>query len=362
MGFIRSFCLKESRALTYNKRIDSYLPVLCRYLEKTDIFAEDNVKQGRGGPFGAALLVLDRDGLWHEIGNLAANAVLSKGIGSAHAESEVLSPENVNILKEKLLHTGSDSLVVIISSGESCPACHAKEEILARILVSEGLLSQGNVFVVYGASYGQTEAIAGFNDKPYLEDMQKDACFRLIKQQIMDISDLPAPVRSIFETSTEQVAVICQGEKVSGIGHDQRRFNIMATSEVVAIWEACLKQKKDGTESPWDLGGAVLYTPTPVVGPLEYAESLWANITRRVSVNYPQSVDWATQEVPDLANNDFFQLIASRPYNEAGGFVTVLYLGQNFKNRAQYAWKEKIEAEKRIYGTEKSLYNGVKPN
>ncbi len=348
--------------MTYNKRIDSYLPILCEYLEKTDVFAENNVKQGRGGPFGAALLVLDRDGLWHEIGNLAANAVLSKGIGSAHAESEVLSPENVNILKEKLLHTGPDSLVVIVSSGESCPTCHAKEEILARVLVAEGLLNQGNVFVVYGTSYEQTESIAGFNDKVYLEDMQKDTCFRLIQQQVMDIKNLPAPVRSIFEASTEQVAVIYQGEKVSGIGYDQRHFNIMATAEVVAIWEACLRQKKSGTESPWDLRDAVLYTSTPVVGPLEYAESLWANIMRRVTVSYPQSVNWATQEVPDLSNDDFFQVIASRPYNKAGGFVTVLYLGQNFQNRAQYAWKEKIEDEKKIYGTEKSLYNGVKPN
>lgn len=343
------------------KNITPYLPALYKYLRATDLFAEDNVKQGRGGPFGAALLVLDsKKGVFHEIGNMAANAVLSKGIGSAHAESEVLSPENVSLLKKLLCQLGPDSLVIIVSSGESCPACHAKEEILARTVIAEGLLNRGNVFVVYGATYEQTESVAGFNDRPYLEDMQKPAHSRLIKQSVIDISNLPLSVRDIFEKSSFSVAVLCQGDNISGVGYDKREIDIMETAEVGAIRSACCAQKNKGIESPWDLRGAVLYTSTPTVGPLEYAESLWANITCRVVVSHPRATSWATQEAPDLTNEDFFQTIASRPYNKTNGSVTVLHLEQRFENRAQYAWQSKIEEENKVYGVKKSLYNGAK--
>ena len=123
--------------------------LLKKLVEEADLAAVENVREGRGGPFGASLNVINlENGHVLRIGQVAGNAVLETGVGSAHAEDQALSPENVRALKANLKDRDSAKTAVIVaSSAESCPACQAKLEILARILVDERLIQLGHFIV-----------------------------------------------------------------------------------------------------------------------------------------------------------------------------------------------------------------------
>lgn len=321
-------------------------------IDETDEFAVENVRLGRGGPFGASIHVYDlNSGAVAAIGKTEANAVLEKGMGSAHAEDQALNPEAIAKLKEFLSNLSDDVAPVVImsSSGESCPACHSKEEILNRTLIKDGLIAPDHFVVTYGATYQDTADIAGFNDEPYHKDMQKPKGEGMISIDDEDIKDVPQDVREIFEKSDRPVSVIALDDGRYISAHEQRGVDLMATSEVSAIRAAAGLQKSEGLEEPWNLQEATIYTSTSDVGPLGYAECQWANVTRWVAVEHDRAAEWATQEAPDIANDDFFKVISASSYNGAGATIKVHRI-EPFENRAQYEWKNK---EDRI------SYNGI---
>lgn len=338
---------------------DTQLFKLRQFLAQADHFAMENVKAGRGGPFGAALHVYcPAQKLWIQVGDFAANAVLEKGIASAHAENEILSPTNIAQLKDILRNTGPDALVVLTSSGESCPACHAKEEIVARHLLAEGLLETSfNFIVTYGATYADTLTVAGFNDAPYLVDMQRPAQEQTIRRLSFSLDDLPAPVAHLFRTAPEPLAVVAHGDTVMASGLDQRGHDLIATPEVSAIRTACRLRKEQQHDRPFDLGAATLYTSTLMLGPLAYAECLWANITTCISVNDSAGSAFAWTEAPTLSNTEFFKVVAR--HDPQASALTLLHLPEGFKNMAQQAWRARITDEIATTGHAPSLYNGA---
>lgn len=328
-------------------------------LNATDEFAVANVKADRGGPFGASIHVYNQDtGGLTLIGDIEANAVLSFGMGSAHAEDQAMKPSNVAALKEHLMTQGNstDNIVIFSSSGESCPACHSKEEILARTLVEECLIAPGNFVVTYGATFKDTAEVAGFNDEPYHKDMQEPLGTGMIFIKEQKINDIPDKIFGLFLTSPKAAAAVVLPNKKIILGFEDRENDLMATAEVSAIRNACKYQKEQGVETPWDLGGATLYTSTKEIGPLVYAECQWANITNYVAVNHSRAKEMATQEAPDISNAEFFKLIASPDYNRPGSAIEVKNF-KNFANKAQWAWREKLAAAE---DASKILYNGIK--
>src|SRR5476651_448773 len=88
-----------------------------RLLDDTDEFAVNTVKAGQGGPFGASVNIYNsRTGEIINIGGLRANAVLSTGIATAHAEDQALTPEIVNELEAKLAKMDKRDISVIMMS------------------------------------------------------------------------------------------------------------------------------------------------------------------------------------------------------------------------------------------------------
>ncbi|MBI4031047.1 MAG: hypothetical protein HY370_05175 [Proteobacteria bacterium] len=324
-------------------------------LEATDDFAVSNVRAGRGGPFGASIhLVRLTDMAVTPVGALAANAVLATGMGSAHAEDQALSPGNITILKEALRNApGIDHAVLFSSSGESCPACHSKLEIVSRTLTAEGLLPPGRFIVTYGATYRDTAAVAGFNDEPYHQDMRKPPESRLIRLETKanNIDDAISALFNGYVGGTFAVVLTPGGALYPGF--EGRPADLFGTSEVSAIRNACQAAKSQGRDTPWNLGGATLYTGTTEIGPLTYAECQWANVTRIIKMPHAAP---SAPEAPGISNSAFFNVIADAQYNQPGHALTVIHIAP-FANRAQYAWAEKLAAEK---DPNKVLYNGVK--
>lgn len=328
---------------------------LSTLLNDVDLFAVENVAAGRGGPFGASLHVYDQQNdNMILVGDFAANAVLQTGLSSAHAEDQAMQPGQIARLKKILKKLDKNHTTVILSSsGESCPACHTKAEILARSLISEKLINSGHFLLTYGATYKDTLEVAGFNDEPYHHDMQKSPDQRMIK---IISQNTPEAIMGIFEKARAPVAIVAHNENIF-IGRQDRKADLMRTAEIDAIRKACLKQKESGSEQPWNLEGATLYmsTSTSGVGPLTYAECQWANITRLVVVEHERSKQFSTKEAPCVSNAELFGIIAQRPYNGTGSSITIIHVPDDFKNKAQFAWKEKLERD-----GSSILYNGAK--
>lgn len=349
---------------------------LAQQLEATDAFATENVRKGHGGPFGAALHIIDLDtGNATQIGTLAANAVLKTGIASQHAEAEVLSPDNQRSLREQLTILRSQNrtnlAVVCTSSGQSCPACQAKQEIIARDLAIDGLLEKGRFVVTYGATFEDTAQIAGFNDAPYVLDnllrLLGTNEKTMVKVKHRHISELPEDIKRRFiiaQADRRRIAVL-DGANVSVTGKDNRTHDLFATASVEAIRNACRAQTKlmnDGKslEQPWLLGNrpeqpskeAVLYTPLKTVGPLLLAEAQWAGVAKIVCVDGISHDLDAERETPDISNNAFTHACWSG-YNRDESYLTVLRLAP-FENNAQIAWREKLMREGNAI-----LYNGL---
>jgi hypothetical protein len=191
-----------------------------RAADEADIFAMGTAKADQGGPFGAALWVVQAtEGPGSAAGrpnvrytfigpNLSSNAVLSTGIASNHAEANDLDLQRRNTCMRYLRRVQRDKLarniyskgqertrvaVVQVSSGESCSSCRAKQCLFAENLYALGLLERGCFFVAYKASYERTFLDAGFNDKPY------DMGFRVMRHR--GVLDDPQFLASV-ETNT----------------------------------------------------------------------------------------------------------------------------------------------------------------
>ena len=333
--------------------------VIRRLLDDTDEFAVKTVKAGQGGPFGASVNIYNsRTGEIINVGGLRANAVLSTGIATAHAEDQALTPEIVNELEAKLAKMDKrDISVIMMSSAESCPACHAKEEIVSRELTRLGLLEPERFFVVYGATYQDSKEIAGFNDEPYHSDMQKRVGQGMISVNSQKPADLPPAVAKVFADACAPTAVVCMPDGSLIVGHDDTMHDLRATAESSAIQSACRYQKASGAKTPWDLGGATLYTPTFDIGPLAYAEAQWANVTHwQVVGPLRGQFRLVTHESQYTSNHQLFMAVAAKPYNQPGSAVTVIHVAK-FDNKAQHAWQDKLAA---TVHPEDILYNGIK--
>lgn len=300
-------------------------------LVRADRAAVDNVRAGRGGPFAASLHVYHRDRAeMTDIAEPAGNSVLATGLASAHAEDRAIQPDHVAALKKILHDTGAEAAhVYLVTSGESCPACHAKLEILARTLLHEKLILPGRFTVIYGATYEDTHQVAGFNDAPYHDDFQKPAGTGLIRQKIVKYHDLPPMIRDRVKDVAAPVAVIATKDRIlAGTGD---------FPEISAIHFASAMQLRARIEDPWNLRMATLYSFTRDIGPMAYAECQWANVTQWVTIDHPDAKLFATREAPDIDNKALFDIIRTRPYTHPQAALQMLHFTP-FANEGQQEW------------------------
>ena len=238
--------------------------VCCSLLAEADKFALKNVDSG-GGPFAAIVAVYDPVSCeCVRIGKPSVNAVLDTGIPSAHAEDQWFLPRKnmrdlVQVLS-KWKQKGREPQVIFASSGQSCPSCLTKEEILARYLKKSELVPYSNFIVAYGATFENSARIAGFNDLPYVQDLVRFqqlplSTTSMVKYRVAKVGDIPVDVAQLFKQASGQLAVVARGNEILAVGEDSRYgCDIISTAEVSAIRDACRMQKKDGIEQPWILG------------------------------------------------------------------------------------------------------------
>ncbi|MDD3030256.1 MAG: hypothetical protein PHS57_08310 [Alphaproteobacteria bacterium] len=345
-------------------------------LRKANETAVKNVLLGKGGPFGAILALCDEGSNAYEcIGEPGANAVLETGVATTHAEDRVLQPHYIEVLKNVLIRWLDDGLaprLVLVSSGQSCPACHAKAEIVARHL-TEGRLFKGqeelfgsvqeilgkNMIVLYGTSYQETARVAGFNDLPYVADLMRFAAEpdgpSMVAYETRDLYDIPKAVTDIFRDAPRKVSILVRGGEVLAVGEDQRTdIDLFSTSEVTAIRTACIKQKQAGLEAPWLLGDpntrnpdkerkAILYTGSDI-GPLMRAELQWSAVNGLVHVTgLPYELPkTCLREIPSMTNDAFLRAMA-RGYNHDKSRLSVLQSTRTYNKNPFFVWTLKQE-------------------
>lgn len=362
-------------------------------LDESDNFAFKTARDGHGGPFGAQLWLVHPDHDRYVVVGTPdrledANAVLSKGVASAHAESENLSPANrqraIGFLEAR---RGEHWHVVQVSSSESCQSCRAKQILFANELIARGLIERGQFHVVFKASYGQAKRDADFNDAPYdmtfralahlgvldhdgglfdLEDaLRSDPTISalietggLIYNAVTSATqaDLPSGVRAVFEEADDApFAVVASpdGREILATGTDHRdpeqddvnRHD--KTALLSALHRASERKRQAGVFESWDLQGATLFTNVREVGPLAYAETLWCNLSNITIVQdtASEAVDFAAREDPEQPNRDLFKAVAAE-YNSAETPVRTRFLGDpNDANAAHRYWAAHVARE-----------------
>ena len=362
-------------------------------LNQSDLFAYDTVNEGKGGPFGAQLwLVQSSNDRYILIGSAEepedSNAVVSKGRASAHAEAENLSPnKRTDLIKFLEAHRDQGWEVVQVSSGESCPSCRSKQILLANELIERGLIDRGGFSVVFKATYEQTRRDAGFHDAPY------DQAFRAIKalgvfdspdglfgldaalscepatsEQIQSgelvfnaiepvvASKLSAEVKAIFDQAMDQPVAVLVRADGSVLCHatdlrerNQDQINQPERTAIVgALYKAAskLRQEEDKFEA-WNLEGAWLYTNIRAIGPMAYSESLWYNLSGiKVVRDYTSpAIDKLAQELPGMKNSELFLQVAAE-YGSESSPLNVAYFGDPTEpSVAQMLWKAKMDME-----------------
>ncbi len=312
-------------------------------LDRGDAHACDSVKRGVGGPFAAGLFAWQPEtDAWRELVPFKGNAVFATGMASAHAEDQALRPDGQKALKRflsKAKRAGEAWRIVMISTAESCPACHSKIEIVARRLVTEGLLPPGGFILAFGASYADSREVGGFNDAVYHADLARPVTDRAIPVERTSPHDLPDfPGVSLRRARGPVAAVI--GATVRLIGRDQRRRDWVQTPELSVLRGASAALMAAGVDRPWDLQRATLITTAAALGPLAYAECQWANIGRILLL--PGTSRRAHEEAPDLPG-PLYRAIVDRPYNGPAAAIRVIAVA-GFANRAQHLWAERQAA------------------
>lgn len=326
------------------------------WLGDVDSFALASVQNGVGGPFGAALFLYNaKSGVAEMIGEPKGNAVLSTGCGSAHAEDRILGTDTMRTLRNRLTDMAGDRdslYVVMVSSAESCPACHTKEQIVARELNHAGLLPQGHFIVFFGATYKDTAEVAGFYDAPYFEDIGRGIGEGLIKVTPKGSDELNDAVRILFRGSPDPVSAVVRDGHILSISGDLRNEEApFASADYTAIQMACHDQKNQNVTQPWNLREATLYTSSLEVGPLAYTECQWANITRIIPVKDARCR--AANDARNISNEALGQVVGTVSYNHPKSAVVMVHL-EGFANKAQHGWRERMEKLGNSI-----LYNGI---
>lgn len=368
-------------------------------LEDTEQFALQTVLSGKGGPFGAQLWLFNE----HSketilVGSTDSNAVVSKGIASAHAEAENLSSRNKSFIEDFLTERkGNDWQIMQISTGESCPSCRSKQTNFANYLISKHLLRPGQFHVVFKSSYEQTERDAGFLDKSY------DQTFRLISQLphtelklLFDFINSNSELKAQYD-SGKIISGLVDSRKFEYIPKDVKHFlrrnmnkpaamiichhpelqkevlieQAVGKTAIISALDHLSKKLRNqyNVFASWDTHRADIYTNITDIGPLAYAEILWANanllIVERHDLSHKQRnclsnlVNEQAREVSNLTNKELMTQV-SLDYNFANAPLHVISAVDdiNDQSSAHLAWQDKLSKEKQK-GKTSSNYNGI---
>lgn len=363
--------------------IHRHCDLVHHYLDGLDRTAADNVRAGTGGPFSARIVLFTKNAEgtctpFHEF-PITTNMVLKSGIASHHAEAEALDSTHMAALKEHIRRLSfvdrlQAPVVVLFSSAQPCMACLTKIEIAARHLVQRKLIAPKDFLLIYGATYAQTEAVAGFYDYAYAldffsyghEDLKR---YHLIRTRCASLNDAPTEVRDIMRNNALIEAALVKEGEILGVGYDQRTpHNLYETAECVAIHAASRALREAGSQTPWNLRGATLYTTNADIGPLSYAEGQWAGITDVVLLKEAaclRAQNTKALDCPDCTNPVFFQKIA-QGYNTPWSAIHVL-CDPRFPNLGQQAWAAQTtrvcyngcEADPALTAAEKQIFDSL---
>lgn len=378
-------------------------------LEESDNFADNTVRAKKGGPFGAQLWAYNKKtGEYVLFGTgkekQSSNAVISKGLASAHAEAENLSEVNRNIVKKflgKYQTEDKDWEIIQASSGESCPSCRAKQTLFAQELRREGLIGKDGFSVIYKTIYEQTKWIARFDDKPF------DTAFRAANQlgitrkksgllvfeaalrrnkktrEMIKSGELVyTPVNEIHAREVSEdlrtqfegaqgkpfAAVLSADGQILSSAADTRGDNIgqFENGAIMRALHAAARAQKGRTNKPWDLKRAKLITNIRDIGPGAYAESLWYNLSGIDVVKKftSKDVDRAAREVEGQSNRKTWRQVAAEygadesairvrfnRYADEEGLTDTLHLTPN-SSTAQVTWLSQIHRRERSLNTQ----------
>ncbi|QNT77446.1 hypothetical protein [Entomobacter blattae] len=320
-----------------------------------------------GGPFGAAIAVsyidLTGEDVFEIVGKRWGNNVVASGIASEHAEDQAMQPDNYKALQRKLSLLRSKGLTATVwqlSSGQSCPTCHTKQEIMARDLVQRGLIKKGHFKTVYGATFEETFKIAQFFDDQYSRaliafSLSPKNRKNIISSNSINFADLPEEVMDILGSASKPTAVFVRNRQIYAIGTDERNeFDLYSTPEVTAIRKACVRNREENNVlASWEVSGE-LFTTTQEVGPLLFTEMGWTKASQIKHVLMPknlQHLQYETCETPHLNNAAFLHIVAGG-YTDPLAAIEV-YHDKMFNNTAQPQWAEGLAVNNTM------LYNGA---
>ncbi|MEM6902433.1 MAG: hypothetical protein AAF556_04255 [Pseudomonadota bacterium] len=335
--------------------------VLADRLRALDLFAVQNVREGKGGPFAAELLIHDitaNDLI--TLSGPSGNAVLIKGIGSAHAEAETLTPEAADKALSYLSAFPTHQLQLVqLSSAESCPACRSKQMVFLHNLKARGWPEDATLEVAFGATYEETAEIAGFNDKPYHDDMARADGPQMISLQRCSIDELPDMVRDVVPVDQPFAAVLDpqpNGELALSVCDEPTGEDPLMTMEVQALQASAMARQAEGYDEPWNLGKdgpAMLLTTTHAPGALMMTDGQWAGISSILFIDEPPET---TPESPAMGNYELMQL-AGAAYNVAASPLRVRHMATGtlgLVNEAQQVWRDEV-----VSNDPSRLYNGL---
>ncbi|MCK6417700.1 MAG: hypothetical protein L6Q57_02025 [Alphaproteobacteria bacterium] len=343
-------------------------------VNQSDLFAMQTAMAGKGGPFGAQLWLVNPSTNEYVLVGTAehpedSNAVVSKGIASAHAEAENLRLENrEKVAKFLKARRGQGWKIVQISSGESCPSCRAKQILFAQDLISQGLIAHGDFYVGFKSSFEQTQRDAKFNDLPYDRAFRAIQAFRIlhhpegilafdsvVNEQIQNLKDtgqiIYTPVSEMaaqghtweefFRKAITPAAVIVAADGKTVLAQEkdypaQRKNDFEQSVIVKALHAACRAQSAKGIFESWNLQSATIYTNFRDIGPLGYAEALWCNIAGIKVIKdftHPEHEDSAREirvvkNEKELSNRDLFARVAT-DYGDALSPIQARFLGNS---------------------------------
>jgi len=371
--------------LRMHTALDQHCVRIRTHMDEVDAHARQNVASGKGGPFAAQLTLFSRaaDGSCslHFCCPISTNRVLETGIASNHAEAQALEASHLQSLKREIAALTQDRalapMVVLFSSAQPCMACLTKIELAARHLVYENLIAPKDFILVYGASYEQTEQVAGFHDYAYALDFfnfknNPESKYSLISQETQPFTSLEPEIRTMIQSNAVIEAILLRDGQILGLGFDRRTTDdLYKTAECSALHTASRCLKSEGSAAPWNLARCHLYTLNPDIGPLSYTECQWAGVEKIITITSPDLrpvCGEATKylDCPHCSSNEHLFKKLSEGYNTPWSSVQVMK-DMNFPNEAQKEWASRTnhvcynghEAGSALSSEEKHIFDNL---
>lgn len=362
-------------------------------LDQSDVFAYNTANAGKGGPFGAQLWLVNL-ALDHYIivggeeNREDSNAVISKGMASAHAEAENLCLEKRQQVIEFLeSHRNENWKVVQVSSGESCPCCRSKQILFSHELIELNLIKNGDFHVIFKGNYIQAKNIAGFSDAPYDQAFRAISSLGILDKEVGLVSlekeifnnpvtsaqvtsgeliyipvnqklshNIAESIKNIFLEKDEPLAIVLDlNGNIISLSYDERDVDNYSTSGpektaiIAALHKAAIEfRNTKGKYDAWNLRRSVVYTNIADIGPISYSECLWYNISEIIIISDMTNsiVERLAQEMSNTRNRTFFKQVAA-DYDSDILSLKVSYLGGLEEGNVAYSlWKAKMAMEK----------------